>query len=106
MGVSSNIYESFMYQYDVEQAYTLAYALGAIHCLGQQSHALAVPPPARFLVVLTTVGDGFHGNECGKGDSGIINICFLTMYIQPTLLGDGSLPNSRCLNQENKGITP
>ena len=85
MGVSGNIYDSFMYQYDVEQAYTLAYALGTIHCFGEQNHALPVPPPAGFLVALTTVGDDSLGNECGRGDSGIINLlvlhCTYTLFL-------------------------
>lgn len=84
MGVSGNIYDSFMYQYDVEQAYTLAYAIGAIHCLGEQSHALPVLPPAGFLMALTTVGDDSLGNECGRGDSGIINMDKILLVLHCT----------------------
>ena len=61
MGVSGNVHESFMSWYDAEWAYTLAYALGAVHCLGQQSHASPAPPPAGFLVALMTVGRVRHG---------------------------------------------
>ena len=63
MGVLGNIHESFMSWYDVERAYTLAYALGAMCCLGQQSHILPAPPPAGFLAALTTVGNDFLGNK-------------------------------------------
>ena len=63
MGVSGNVHECFMSWYDAEQAYTLAYALGAMHCLGQQSCALPAPPPAGILVALKMVGDDFLGNK-------------------------------------------
>ena len=47
---------------NTDWVYTLAYALGAVCCLGQQSHASPAPPPAGFLVALMMVGDDFLGN--------------------------------------------
>ena len=60
VGVSGNIHESFSARYEAERAYTLAYALGAVHWVQRSGNlALPGPPPALFMAALQNVDDDF-----------------------------------------------
>ena len=63
-GVSSSIHENVLSWYEAEHAYTLAYALGAVHQIGHnQLLVSAAPPPTAFVRALDTVNDDFLGTE-------------------------------------------